>query len=290
MRNIRLVPYKQLFGCLAVFGSAFCFYLSTVAIRWASPHVSLAPSFFVFARLFLGFIVICAVLLISGKKLAPRRYHFLIGRTISNLASVYFFYKAVTLTSVAEANILNMTYPLFVALFSWVLLKEERDLTSVGIVLLAFAGIWLILSPENLSMSLNNLWGLASGFTAAFAVIYLNLSCKYHDTETILFYMFGLGSVMIYLVFYKEIFFPNFLEFYYLSISGLLGIGGQYLFTLGFQYVTAVEGGIISSTRILLAALLGPFLVSDPPLTATGWTGAVLIFLANIYMAMRKAR
>ena len=53
---------------------------------------------------------------------------------------------------------------------------------------------------------------------------------------------------------------------------------------------TAVEGGIISSTRILLAALLGSFLVSEPALTVAGWLGALLIFGANVVLAARKTK
>ncbi|MCP3954481.1 MAG: EamA/RhaT family transporter, partial [Desulfobacterales bacterium] len=68
------------------------------------------------------------------------------------------------------------------------------------------------------------------------------------------------------------------------------GIAGQYLLTLGFRYVTAVEGGIISSTRILLAALLGPILVAEPALTIAGWLGALLIFGANVVLAARKTK
>jgi len=92
----------------------------------------------------------------------------------------------------------------------------------------------------------------------------------------------------MYLLFYRHIFFPDTIELYYLTLCAGTGIVGQYLLTLGFRYVTAVEGGIISSTRILLAALLGPLLVAEPALTVAGWTGALLIFSANAVLAARK--
>ena len=52
--------------------------------------------------------------------------------------------------------------------------------------------------------------------------------------------------------------------------------------------MTAVEGGVISSTRILLAALLGPWLAAEAPLGPVGWLGALLIFSANVVLAVRK--
>ena len=284
------VVSKELLGCLAVFGSAFFFYLSTVTIRWSVLWVTLDPAFFVFVRFLLGFVVICSLLYFKKQELKPVRYHFLVGRAVSNCVAVYCFYKGVVLTSVAEANILNMTYPLFIAVFSWIFLKAQRDAVTMVIVLVALTGVWLILAPEKAEPDLNHLWGLASGFSASFAIVYLNFSRKFHDSETILFYMFGLGVPITFIFFHEKIFVPNAQELYYLLVCAGLGICGQYLLTLGFRYVTAVEGGIISSTRILLAAILGPYIASDPSLSLSGWMGALLIFVANIYLTIRKAK
>ena len=199
------------------------------------------------------------------------------------------FYMAVKFTSVAEANILNMTYPLFVAVFSWFFLRGQRDLLSLLIVAVAFSGVWLILSPGDMSSGLGSLWGLGSGITAAVAIIYLNISRRYHDSQTILFFMFGLGSALVLIFFHDAIFVPNGEELFFLLSCSVAGVLGQYLITFGFLYVTAVEGSIISSSRILLAALLGPVLVADPSLTVSGWCGALLIFSANAVLALRKA-
>jgi drug/metabolite transporter (DMT)-like permease len=203
---------------------------------------------------------------------------------------VFTFFKCVDTTSVAEANILNMTYPLFIALISWVLFRQERDPVTLGIVLTAFAGVWLIVSPGALSLRIESLWGLASGISAAVAILYLNLSRKVHDTETTLFFLFGTGTVIIGLVFHGAIRMPDGPMLRYLGLCSLFSVAGQYLITLGFKAVTALEGGIISSTRILLAALLGPLVTADPLLPGSGWVGAGLIFFGNVYLTARKAR
>ena len=280
---------RRAIGWSAVFGSAFFFYLATLIIRWAAPHVTIASAYFVFARLLLGFIVVSVTMLLQQKRLQPQRFHYLIGRAVANTVAVFCFYKSVEMGSVAEANILNMTYPLFVAVFSWFFLRGQRDLLSLLIVVVAFAGVWLILSPGDMKPGLANLWGLSSGVTAAAAIIYLNVSRRYHDSQTILFFMFGLGSVLILIFYHDVIFVPNAEELFFLLSCSVAGVLGQYLITFGFLYVTAVEGSIISSSRILLAALLGPILVADPSLTVWGWCGALLIFSANAVLALRKA-
>ena len=277
-------------GCLAVFASAFCFYFSTVVIRWSREAVAIDSAYFAFFRFLLGFLVVCMIMALKRKGPAPKRYHLLIGRTVGNCIAVYCFYQAVRYTSVAEANILNMTYPIFVVILSWILLRHQRDPVAVAMVVVAIAGVWLILQPGRMGLGLTSLWGIGSGISAAFAIVYLNLSRQHHDANTVLFYMFGLGSVLMFLFFRHHFFWPGGAEFYYLALCGGAGIAGQFLITVGFRYVTAVEGGVISSTRILLAALLGPWLAADPSLGTAGWVGALMIFGANVVLTVRKGR
>ena len=288
--NTRLPDIRTLIGCLCIFLSAFFFYLATVIVKWATlKELGIDPGFFAFSRFILGFFTVSSLLLIRGQKVMVKRGHYLIGRALANCVAVFCFFKAVTVTSVAEANILNMTYPLFIALISWTILRQQRDRLSLIIVCTAFAGVWMILSPEKFSLRVESLWGLCSGISAAVGIIYLNLSRQVHDTQTTLFFLFGIGSVVMMLVFHNRIYWPSFPEFTYLFSCSFVSILGQYLITTGFKYVTAIEGGIISSTRILLAALLGPYIAMDPPLTTSGWIGAILIFGANVVLTMRKA-
>jgi len=279
---------RRLLGGLAVFLSAFCFYIATVIIRWSQAEVAIDPSYFTFFRFLLGFLTVCAIMAYRRQPPRPRRYHLLVGRTLANCVAVYCFFMAVKETSVAEANILNMTYPVFVALFSWVLLRQQRDPVALAMVAVAFAGIWLVLAPGKIDFKTANLWGLASGLSASCGIIYLNISRRYHDTNTVLFFMFGLGALMVFAGFYGQFFWPDSRELYYLVLCSVSGVAGQFLITIGFRYVTAVNGSIISSMRIFLAALLGPFVAGELPLNAAGWLGAVLLFGANALLAIRR--
>ncbi len=284
--NIRI-----LLGCMAVFGSAFFFYLATVIIKWSKlAGLAIDPAMFALARFSLGFVIVAFTMIILKKKIIIKKKRLLIGRALGNTLAVYCFFKGVDLTSVVQANILNMTYPLFVAVFSWIFLKEQRDLTAIIIVIIAFAGICLILAPSAISYNLNSMWGLASGIFAAVAIIYLNLSRQVHDTFTILLFMFGIGGVALFCLFFDKITIPGKAELPYLFWCSVVAIAGQYLITIGFKYVTAIEGGIISSTRILLAAMLGPIIAMDPALTLAGWIGAILIFGGNVCLTLRKAK
>lgn len=280
---------QQLFGGLAVLGSALCFYLATAIIHWSHAHVEIETAMYTFARFVFGFVVVSVSMLL--RRQGPQCNHApsIIGRTITNTIAVYCFYKAVEVTSVAEANILNMTYPLFVALFSWFMLRKQRDLFALAIVALASVGIWLILAPGITTLQWQNCWGLLSGFFAGFAIISLNISRRYNDSQTILFYMFGAGALLILPLVYQNLSLPDPISLFFLLSCSLAGVAGQYLLTYGFLYVTAVEGAVLSSSRILIAALLGPLLVADPPLGLGGWIGALIIFAADVALALRPS-
>lgn len=287
-RQADLARHRQLLGWLAVFGSAVFFYLATAIISWGRSYVTISATYYTFARFVLGFVLVGTVFVLKGHRPSCNHVHYIFGRTVTNALAVLCFYKAVDVSSLASANILNMTYPVFVAIFSWITLRDQRDTVALGIVGLASLGIWLILDPAGTTLDWNNYWGLLSGLFAGVSIIYLNLSRQFHDAQTILFYMFGLGALCILPFLHGTIFLPRPLDLFFLLTCSIAGILGQYLLTYGFLYVTAVEGAVISSSRILIAAFLGPFLVADPPLTATGWLGAALLFAANVALAVRK--
>jgi len=266
---------QQLWGCLAIFGSAFFFYLATTTIRWSQAHTAIDPAFFVIVRFFLGFTVVSTSLLLHRQALWPRKFRYLLGSTIANCLAVYCFFKAVALTSVAEANILNMTYPVFIAVFTWMFLHAQRDGVTLVLVAIAMAGIWLLLKPGKIGRFLIDL--PQSGPPAR--------RLRNHPAGHV---WTGNGDHA------GPVLRPAFRArsdgVFFLMVSALFGVGGQYLLTFGFRYVTALEGGIISSTRILLAAFLGPYLAAENPLSAAGWIGALLIFGANVLLAVRKGR
>lgn len=282
---------KELWGSLAILGSAFCFYLSTVVVRWATTaNIGLNSQFLAFFRFLFGFVAIGGIMTIKRKIPQPHRYRLLFGRVLFNTVAVACFFRAIELTTTAEGNILNMTYPVFIAMISWFLFRERRDVLAVGMTFVAFLGIVLVLAPEEFRFASENLWGLASGITAALAIIFLQMARQHNDTDTVLVFVFGGGTILLGGIFWKHLALPNQHQALYLILCASTAFAGQYLLTLGFRYVSVVKGGIISLSRILLAALLGPYLTSDPHLTFFGWLGAVLILATNTYFIVRKPK
>ena len=179
-------------------------------IRWSQQNVAIDPSYFTFSRFLLGFLIVAGIILVKRHPLRVYNPHVLIGRAVTNCLAVYFFYMAVKYHIGGRANILNMTYPLFIALGTWLFLKNQRDPVTTATVLVACVGVWMVLAPDGgIVLRQENLWGLMSGLSAAASMIYLNLSRKEHDTTTVLFFVFGIGSLMMLLFFFDRFFIPD---------------------------------------------------------------------------------
>jgi drug/metabolite transporter (DMT)-like permease len=281
---------KFMRGSLAIVSAELCFYMATVVTRRATmPTVALNSEMLTFARFLLGFLAFGATFLVRRKIPRPGHYGILIGRAVFNTIAVASFFKAVEMTSVAAGNLLNMTYPIFIAIISWFVFRAQRDWLGIVMTSAAFGGILLILAPgQAMQFDWNNLWGLTSGVTAAIAIIYLSLARQQHDTETILLFMFGGGTLLMAVIVGRSLYWPTTTQVGYLFLCGGLGVIGQYFLTIGYRYVTAVQGGVLSLSRVLYAALLGPLLTVDSPLTLSGWLGTILILGANLYFIVRK--
>jgi len=279
----------SIYGSLALVAANICFYLESVGVRWAATNqIPLSASFLVFFRFLVGLILVISTFLFKRTLPRPQHYHCLLGRAVTNILALSFFYKAIQVTTLAESSILNMTFPIFIAIFSWIMFKEQRELFALGMTVVAFSGIFLVLSPGEMQFARNSLWGLASGIISAATLLFLKAARQRNDTHTVMLFVFGMGTVVMATLFWNDFFLPTAVELYYLIFCAAVGISGQYLLTLGFRYVAPVKGSILLSLRILMAAFLGPAMTSDSPLNWQGWIGAGLIFGANLYFVLRK--
>lgn len=268
--------------------SAFFFYFASSVIRLSLGQIDADSALFVFYRSFVGLLGISLVLILKRKLPKIKEYKFLTIRVFGSLVSIAFMFEATYHGTVAKANILNLTYPLFIVVFLLLFSKKEKDYRLYLTALLSFIGVYLVAGGVEGFFEKSTLLGLSSGATAAVAVMALSLTRKYHDTEVILFYLFLGGTIALLILDPDSRNIPSSTALSYLVASASLGGLGQFFFTYGFRFVSAEEGGILSNTRIIIAALLGPLVVGDVGLDLVGFLGAGLIFLANVYVIRNK--
>lgn len=291
---------------MALLASALFFYLSTLYVQLSEQA---APtSFYVFARFALGYLVTSAYVLSKDKSqglatitrlLQFKASFWLWVRALGNNIAVFFFYLAVVYGDVTKANFFNMLYPAFVAVFSPWLISEKNDFFSWSGIFLSILGAFLIVQTDQffvsgmtLSYSLTDWFGILSAAIASIAIIALRkLRRENFRIEVILLFTFQIGTLLSFVDVCYHLATRDFLFWlsasYFIIISGIFGILGQWGLTYGFRYVTAVHGSILSAFRILIALLFGWFFWKQPFQWAN-FVGALFIFFANVLLSVKK--
>jgi len=125
--------------------AAFMFACMGVLVKLGAAHFSSTE--LVFYRSLFG--VWMTYLIIRYYRLSVRTPHWRIHcwRGITGLVSLLMFFYCLTQLPLATAISLNYTWPLFVALFSTLILKEHIQWPLICTILLGFIGIILLLRP-----------------------------------------------------------------------------------------------------------------------------------------------
>jgi drug/metabolite transporter (DMT)-like permease len=207
------------------------------------------------------------------------------------------FISAIALGTSANAILLQNTAPLFVYVFSVLVLGEPADRRSLYALIIGMAGIGVIIAGGKFGERFDvTLMGLGSGLTYAGIILCLrhlrNESSQWLVVQNHLGSAFCLGVAVLLcngLAFWRDwITTPTFNQLAFLAFFGSVQMGLPYwLFARGLRSVHPQEAGAIT----LLEPVLNPlwaYLISPetdtPP--ATTWIGGLLILVALLYRYM----
>lgn len=274
--------------------AALLFYLATVFVRLGHDATQTHPLYFLAGRFWLGYLVVLIWRYSSKEKERAVNRKWLNMRAFWNVFAVFCFYLGVIYGTVTGSNILNMTHPAFVAIYSGILLKETLQPRGWGGVALAIGGAFLIIGGGGpLQFVYGDLWGLLSAITAGLALTALRKTRLTDTTNVIIWYVFRMGFQItlipvLYLIFVKQTYLGAEAALYVL-LSAICGVLGQMALTYGFKFVSAVRGSILSSARLIYALLFG-WLFWESEMTIAKIGGAFAVLGANILLANRNKK
>jgi drug/metabolite transporter (DMT)-like permease len=268
-------------GIFSLLLAEFCFAAASVFAKVVTTSSSIPAIEITFFRFFIG--VFISFYYIRRKKipLRPNGWTLIIWRAVlSTLALILFFYS-VQYTSVTNANMLNITYPVFIFIIAPLFWKQKIKKLAVACLAFVMIGIYLVIRPDFSSINPGDFLGLLSGIVAAFAVITLSMARKKESTAIIVFYLMAFGFLSNGLLMAPVFRLPQGLQYFHLIASGACGVVGQALLTSGYKSIHAKTGSMISSSRVVFATLLGFFIFSEP-LTISIVVGGLMIIGAII--------
>jgi drug/metabolite transporter (DMT)-like permease len=268
-------------GALSLLLAEFCFATASVFAKFITTSSDIPAIEITFFRFLIGVFVSFFWIRRQNISLRPGRWSLVIWRAVlSTLALILFFYS-VQFTSVTNANMLNMTYPVFIFFVAPLFWKQKVQPLAVAYLVAAMLGIYLVIRPDFSSVNPGDLFGLLSGIIAAFAVITLSIARKSESTSVIMFYLMAFGFLSNGLLMLPVFRFPDGVQLFHLIASGVFGVVGQALLTSGYRTIHAKTGSMISSSRVVFAALLGYFIFSEP-MTGSIVIGGLMIIAAII--------
>lgn len=254
-----MTGYKDSLGSISAFTSAFLMGTLGLFVRNVSSNAQIIT----FSRLFLGFLFLAFLLLLTGRykgiRMKPSLPIILSG--IFTSIAILFYIEAIKYTTLATAVLLLYLGPIIGTILAYFFLKERVRPLNVVLILIAFSGTAFLLefNFEFDSNEIGYMFGIASAITYSFYFI----ANRKIDKDTPLigrsFYQFLFGTIAI---------FP----FLFVGKTGFTMHDVPYLISIGFIH------GFLALTLLILAlknldiVKCGTILYIEP-ITATmfGW-------------------
>jgi drug/metabolite transporter (DMT)-like permease len=268
-------------GIYILIMAEFCFASATVFAKFVTNSSDIPAIEITFCRLILGVILATLYMLKTRTSFIPKKVPLVVARALLSFSALITFFYSVEHSSVTNANMLNMTYPVFIFLVAPLFKLEKLHKISMLFLAMAMIGIYLVIFPDFSHINKGDIIGLLSGIFGAFSIITLSIAREHDSTVLIVFYLMAIGAVCNAFILAPVFVMPHTSDLPFLIGSGLMGVLGQVLLTMGYKNVKAKAGSMVSSSRIIFAATMGFFFFSEA-LSIRILAGGFLIIAAII--------
>ena len=264
-----------------IFGS-ISFGTMNALVKWTSVNADVWMIIFVRSLVIALAVAIFARFQGISLKVKDRRKMFL--RCLTGLIAMLLYFTALSLIPIGQAVTLQYTAPLFVALLSGRLISEKVSSSVLVLLMTAFIGIVLIVSPDFDSIDYNALLALGSGLFAGLAYIFVRDLRKTESPSSVVFWFaaFSVLGSMIQAV-------PNLSDLSLEMVAALIGIGvgaggGQVGITMAYHKANAAWVSAFSYLTVIIATIYG-IILFDEILTQKIVLGGLMIIGSGIALA-----
>jgi drug/metabolite transporter (DMT)-like permease len=254
----------------------------------------------VFYRNFTGLLVLLFSFSRFPLKQTGGKIGLLLFRGLMGTIALYTLLFNILHIPLGTAMTYNTTNTLFIALLSYVVLKEKLGWKAIACILAGFAGVLLIYRPGGGIGLFFHLTGLTCGLTSALAYLSVSSLNRYYDTRIIVLSFLLTGillpviGVLLYAVgagqndfFIGPIRLPKNTEWITVSGMGLFALLGQYFVTKAYAHDKAGIVSAIGYSNIVFAILIGMLLGDHlPDLVAIA--GIILVIVSGILVTLTR--
>ena len=213
----------------------------------------------VFFRNFFSLLITTALILKKGQSFVGNNKRLLLLRSVFGMLGIVFFFYAIShMKFLADATILNNMSPFFVVTLSVIFLKEDINKYQVVALILALAGVLLIVRPKFDLTIMPSLAGLLSALFAGAAYVTVRYLRQTDSPRTIVFYFTLLTTVcMLPFILKGDWIMPKGLDILKVLGVGVFATIGQYAMTYAYKFVEASKVSIYTYTGIIFSSIIG---------------------------------
>ncbi len=237
----------------------------------------------------------------SSFSLKGEKPYLLLFRGLVGTISLYAFAYNLTHVSLGEAFTYYQTSTLFIAAFSFVVLKEKMNKSAWMGLLLGFLGVLVVFRPDIGGNWQNNVMGLTNGLLSAAAYLAVGELKKYYDTRAIVlvFMTWGIALPVCSMIageFYEipsldfmiaTFKMPSLHHVPDIILVGLTALLGQIYATRAFGIEKAGIVSAISYSNVVFSVLIGIAIGDKFPDTLT-FLGMAMIIGSGLIISLFK--
>jgi S-adenosylmethionine uptake transporter len=267
--------------------AGFFFATMAVFVKFGSDHFGAAELAF-YRSLATCLVAYAALKATRGTVKSEHTGTHLIRGTVGALSLVGYFY-AITHLSVATAQTLNYTSPLFLAIATTVVMGERFSPWLVAAILGGFAGVAMLLQPSFVGGTQSAaLVGLLSGILASWAYLAVRTLGRLGEPDWRVVFWFGFVATCVCAVW--QLATSTFHAITWGTVWMLVGLGvcgtlGQVCMTRAYRMGNTLVVGSYSYSTIVFGMAYGMILWNDR-LDPLEWVG-IAVIVASGLMAMR---
>lgn len=243
-----------------------------------------------FIRCFGGMLVLVGVF---GHNKNPYKGHNIPLLILRGCTGSIAFFAAVTalrILPISTASVIFYSFPVFAALFAFIIYKERISILQMGCIALVLSGVAVLFDFELTGNIYGQIMALAGGLFAGLTVTLIRSLREKNGPVIIYLYFCTMGSIFTIPKFIFEPVIPSTsLEWIMIIAIILTSVVAQLLMNQGFFYCRGWEGAVYMSSETIFTSIIGIWFLNDPA-SWRFYTGAMLILGSGMILNWLKTK
>lgn len=246
-----------------------------------------------FVRCFGGLLALAGIPWILRINPCPFHGHnipLLIFRGCTGSLAFFAVVTSIRILPISTATVLFYSYPVFAAVFGFIIYRERLNPWQMGCIVFLVAGIGILFDFKLTGSTYGQAMAVIGAVFAGLTVTLIRSLREKNGVSVIYLYFCTMGTLFTLPVFLTHPIIPSTL-LEWAMVMGIIttSLAAQLLMNQGFYYCRGWEGAVYMSSETVFTAVVGILWLSDP-VTWHFFAGALLIVGSGLLLAKLKNR